>query len=67
MNAVRAYEYDEVVMLIGEWGVPTDTVLVYWRITCTNIRVLRPDMCETILLSGTLPPSFIKWPGIGNP
>ncbi len=67
MDAVRVYEYDEVVMLIGQWDVPADTVLVDWRITCTNIRVLRPDMCEAILLSGTLPPSFLKWPGIGNP
>ncbi len=67
MNAVITYEYEEVLMAIG-WGAPADSTLIQREVTCTNIRVNRPDMCVTVTVPGVrLPANFIKWPGIGKP
>ncbi len=67
MNAVRPYEYERVLIAIG-WGAPADSTLIQREVTCTNIRVSRPDMCSTISVPGMrLPPNLIKWPGIGKP
>lgn len=67
MNAVRPHEYETLLIAIG-WGAPADTTLIQREVTCTNIRVQRPDMCETTTVPGMrLPPNLIQWPGIGNP
>ncbi len=67
MNAVIPYEYEMVTMVIG-WDAPADTTLIQREVTCTNIRVLRVDMCETVTVPGVrLPSNFIRWPGIGKP
>ena len=64
---VRDYEYDEVVMIIG-WGAPVEQMLIQRVIKCTNLRVLRSDMCGTEVVPGSrLSSEFIKWRGIGEP
>lgn len=67
METVREYGYENLHLFLAR-KFPSKEIVIYQMLTCTNLRVMRAEMCvaDTSVMELLLP-QYIKWPGIGNP